>query len=238
MVSTAYSLHCKRKFADRGRPFALDVALTLPAGSFTTLMGPSGSGKTTLLRLLAGLERPDSGFVKAGDADWYGPSFFIAPQQRHIGYVFQDYALFPHMTVRDNIRYGFRQEFDPTWFQQLLTVFKIENLVNDKPASLSGGQQQRVALARALAGKPQLLLLDEPMAALDFSLRNDIRSELKQMVALLQTTVVMATHDILEAAILADHAVWLEEGLISRQGPPAEVLKEELQRLKEQTGAR
>ena len=238
MVSTAYSLHCKRKFADRGRPFALDVALTLPPGSFTTLMGPSGSGKTTLLRLLAGLERPDSGFVKAADTDWFGPSVFVAPQQRHIGYVFQDYALFPHMTVRDNIRYGFRQEFDQGWFQQLLMVFKIENLVNDKPASLSGGQQQRVALARALAGKPQLLLLDEPMAALDFSLRNDIRSELKQMVGLLRTTVVMATHDILEAAMLADHAVWLEEGLISRQGPPAEVLKDELTRLKEQAGAR
>ncbi|CAD5263282.1 MULTISPECIES: ABC transporter ATP-binding protein [unclassified Imperialibacter] len=235
MVEAAYSLDCTKKYADRGRSFSLEAELTLSKGSFTALMGPSGAGKTTLLRLLAGLEKPDSGVISASEFVWSSPSAFVAPHLRHIGYVFQDYALFPHLNVKANIQYGFREEVDNTWLEQLLTVFKIQDLINDRPASLSGGQQQRVALARALAAKPALLLLDEPMAALDFSLRNEIRGELKQMLGLLNTTAVMATHDLLEATILADHVVWLEDGKVVREGAPREVLKAELLRLKEQT---
>ncbi|MEQ9378282.1 MAG: ABC transporter ATP-binding protein [Imperialibacter sp.] len=235
MVEAAYSLDCTKKYADRGRSFALEAELTLSKGSFTALMGPSGAGKTTLLRLLAGLEKPDNGVIRASEAVWSSPSAFVAPHRRHIGYVFQDYALFPHLNVKANIQYGFREEVDNAWLEQLLTVFKIQDLVNDRPASLSGGQQQRVALARALAAKPALILLDEPMAALDFSLRNEIRGELKQMLGLLNTTAVMATHDLLEATILADHVVWLEDGKVLREGTPREVLKAELLRLKEQT---
>lgn len=234
MVRQGFSARVKKSYAERGRQFSLEVDLSLPPGSFTALMGPSGAGKTTLLRLLAGLEKPDAGKIEAGEMTWSGGASFVRPQDRQVGYVFQDYALFPHMTVKDNIYYGFRKGPDKSWYEQLISVFRIGNLAGDKPASLSGGQRQRVALARALAGKPPLMLLDEPMAALDFSLRNEIRSELRQIISLLNTTVVMATHDLLEAAVMADRVVWLDDGRVNREGAPAEVLKDELQKLKSQ----
>ncbi len=234
MVEASYTIDCKKSYTDSGRTFLLQAKLSFAKGSFTALMGPSGAGKTTLLRLLAGLEKPDAGSITEGTSSWASGKVYLAPQYRQIGYVFQDYALFPHLSVRENIRYGFRGSVDEDWLEKILAVFKIANLVNDRPSSLSGGQQQRVALARALAAKPALLLLDEPMAALDFSLRNEIRNELKQMLSLLNTTVVMATHDILEATILAEHVVWLEEGVVLRKGGPKQVLKQELARLKDQ----
>lgn len=235
MVS--FHLSCKKKHTGAGREFVLDLDLRLEAGSFTAVMGPSGAGKTTLLRLFAGLEEPDSGIINAGDVVWFGTGKFVPARHRHIGYVFQDYALFPHMSVGRNIRFGFRAQEDLSWYDHLLRVFQLKDLENDKPASLSGGQQQRVALARAMAGRPQLLLLDEPMAALDFSLRNQLRGELKQITGELGLTVLLVTHDVLEAASLCSRVAWLEEGKMVKSGRPADVLREELRLMTAQLGS-
>ncbi len=237
MVTEQWRIACSKRYNDQGREFQLHVEIELKKGSFTAVMGPSGAGKTTFLRLLAGLEKPDAGTIEAANVCWYDSGRFTPPQQRQTGYVFQNYALFPHMTVRQNIRYGLKNASDTDWYNHLLAIFKIEALQNDKPQSLSGGQQQRVALARALASRPQLLLLDEPMTALDFGLRNEVRRELKQVTGEMGLTVVLVTHDVLEAATLAHHVIWIQDGKIAREGEPAIVLKEELTQIGKQADA-
>lgn len=234
MVEGGLSFQCRKSFRNAGRGFSLDAHADLEQGSFTAVMGPSGAGKTTLLRVLAGLVQPDAGEITHKGVTWASESVFVPCQKRRIGYVFQDYALFPHMKVGENIRFGFRGAIDEEWLEHLVSVFRIKDLVNDKPSNLSGGQQQRVALARALAAKPSLLLLDEPMAALDFALRLEIRAELLQITKELKPTVVLVTHDVLEAAALANSVFWMEEGKITKSGTPGQVLKAELQVLQQQ----
>lgn len=207
--------------------FELDVNLDLPDSGVTVILGPSGSGKTTLLRLIAGLEKPLSGHIKVGNAVWADSDLRICqpPQQRRVGMVFQDYALFHHMTVAANVGFGLprqgRKERVDAWLQRL----HLQTLADRYPHQLSGGQRQRVALARALVTEPDLLLLDEPFAALDTHLRRQLRDQLLEVVAQLQQPVLMVTHDLEEASYLADNIGVMEAGRIRRLGPTAEVFQ-------------
>lgn len=189
------------------------------------LTGPSGVGKTTLLRLLAGLVKPQSGRIALGEDVWLDTekSIFQSPQQRKIGMVFQDYALFPHLTVRQNLTFALKKGEDPTRVEELLREVELTQLADQKPHQLSGGQKQRVALARALVQSPRLLLLDEPLSALDRSMRYRLQGYLLNLHQRYQLTVVLVTHDLAEIFRLADRVVELDEGKTGRQGTPAEV---------------
>lgn len=178
------------------------------------LTGPSGSGKTTLLRCLAGLERPVSGSIRAGDEIWYDSERRIhqSPQQRDIGYLFQEYALLPHLSVANNIGYGLRSlsaAARRTRIGDLLERFHLTGLADRRIREISGGQQQRVALARALARKPRLLLLDEPLSALDAGLRAELRTELDRLLHTLDIPTILVTHERSEADALADEVISL-----------------------------
>jgi molybdate transport system ATP-binding protein len=192
------------------------------------LFGPSGSGKTTLLRCLAGLERPDRGAIRFGQDVWLesAADIWIPPQRRQIGFMFQDYALFPIYTVEDNIAYGLRAMNTAARSQrvaELLDLFHLTELRRRRPAQLSGGQQQRVALARAVARRPRLLLLDEPLSALDAPIRSKLRGELRALLKRLAIPSIVVTHDWDEALILGDQMAVIHGGQVLQMGSPQEV---------------
>jgi molybdate transport system ATP-binding protein len=193
--------------------------------SVTVLFGPSGCGKTTVLRCLAGLERPDHGSIHFGDETWFSSehSVNLPPQRRGVGFLFQDYALFPHRTVAGNVGFALARSDRERRVAELLHAFGLTGLDARYPHQLSGGQQQRVALARALARRPRLLLLDEPFAALDAPTRDELRPELRRLLALFGVPVVLVTHDRTEAMSLADHLVVMDRGRVIQQGPVDEV---------------
>lgn len=200
----------------------LDVRATLAAGSFTVLSGASGAGKTTLLRLLCGLEQPDSGTLHVNGECWFAHDRLLPVQQRRIGMVFQDYALFPHLSVRDNIAFGAARG-DEALVSELIMLCGLSELAKQPPAQLSGGQKQRVALARALASRPQLLLLDEPLSALDHQLRRQLQTMLRDMHQRFSLTTVMVSHDLGEIFAVADQVLQLDNGKIIARGTPADV---------------
>jgi putative spermidine/putrescine transport system ATP-binding protein len=211
-----------------GNVVAVDqVDLEVAAGEFFTLLGPSGSGKTTTLRLIAGFERPDKGRVKLGDVDVTNR----APYDRDVNTVFQDYALFPHMTVADNVAYGLRVKGIPRnerrrRVDEMLKVVRLPDVGNRKPLQLSGGQRQRIALARALVNAPKVLLLDEPLGALDLKLRQEMQIELKRIqreVSDVGITFIYVTHDQEEALTMSDRLAVFNEGRIEQIGTPADV---------------
>jgi molybdate transport system ATP-binding protein len=193
----------------------------------TAILGPSGGGKTTILRCLAGLERPDSGAITFAGAQWFdaGRRLHVAPERRRVGVLFQDYALFPHMTVAENILFALRDTSPAARGRvgELLRDFQLASLEQRYPRQLSGGQQQRVALARAISARPRLLLLDEPLAALDVPTRDEIRQPLKRLLAQLGIPIVLVTHDRLDALALATRVVVVDEGQVIQAGPIAEV---------------
>lgn len=193
----------------------LHVKLAIESGSLTALVGPSGSGKTTLLRLLAGLETPRQGRIVVDESVWFdtGQRINWPPQQRSIGYVFQDTALFPNMTVRENIQYAAPKD-QQTLVQELIDATSLESFVNQKPDRLSGGQRQRVALARALVRKPQLLLLDEPFAALDSKSSQTLRQVLLDLHRTWGTTTLLVSHHEADVQALADRVIELVQGRI------------------------
>jgi iron(III) transport system ATP-binding protein len=200
----------------------LDVA----AGSTCVLLGPSGSGKTTLLRTIAGLERPDAGTIALGDTVLTGPSTFVAPERRHIGMVFQDGALFPHLSVAANVAYGLRRaERRGARVAETLAMVGLEGCADRLPGTLSGGQQQRVALARALAPRPSVLLLDEPFSNLDAALRAQVRSDVHRVLAEAGVTALFVTHDQEEAFVLGDEVAVMHNGRIVQQASPAELYR-------------
>jgi putative spermidine/putrescine transport system ATP-binding protein len=200
------------------------VDLDVDRGEFFTLLGPSGSGKTTTLRLIAGFERPDSGVVElAGEDVSQRPPF-----ARNVNTVFQDYALFPHLTVADNIAYGLRIRKVPKEERdrragEALDMVRLPGLGGRKPSQLSGGQRQRVALARAIVNRPQVLLLDEPLGALDLKLRQEMQVELKRIQQEVGITFVYVTHDQEEALTMSDRLAVFNDGQIVQVGHPAEV---------------
>jgi putative spermidine/putrescine transport system ATP-binding protein len=200
------------------------VDLEVQAGEFFTLLGPSGSGKTTTLRLIAGFERPDEGQVKLGGADVTDRP----PYARDVNTVFQDYALFPHMTVADNVAYGLRvrgigRRERRGRVDEVLRRMRLPGVGDRKPSQLSGGQRQRVALARSLVNRPGVLLLDEPLGALDLKLRQEMQLFLKSLQQDLGITFVYVTHDQDEALTMSDRLAVFDRGRIEQIGPPAEV---------------
>jgi putative spermidine/putrescine transport system ATP-binding protein len=208
-----------------GGVVALDgVDLTIEPAEFFTLLGPSGSGKTTLLRLIAGFERPDGGTIELGGRDISR----VPPYSRPVNTVFQDYALFPHMTVMQNIQYGLRVRRVPKGERReraarALEMVQLGGLGDRKPTQLSGGQRQRVALARAIVNQPQVLLLDEPLGALDFKLRQEMQIELQHVQREVGITFLYVTHDQEEALAMSDRIAVLSQGRIEQVGTPLEV---------------
>jgi putative spermidine/putrescine transport system ATP-binding protein len=200
------------------------VDLEIDRGEFFTLLGPSGSGKTTTLRMIAGFERPDEGIVELRGRDVSA----LPPYARDVNTVFQDYALFPHMTVRENVEYGLRvkrvaRAERRTRAGEALELVRLGGLGDRKPSQLSGGQRQRVALARAIVNRPQALLLDEPLGALDLKLRQELQIELKRIQQELGITFVYVTHDQEEALTMSDRLAVFHAGRIEQVGAPAEV---------------
>ncbi len=203
--------------------FDLAVDLTIPKGQFILLTGPSGAGKTTLLRILAGFQRPDAGRVSLGGRVWSDTDArqMLPVQQRRIGFVFQDYALFPNMSVRRHLDYALGRGAAPTAAMELLDLVGLAALASAFPAQLSGGQKQRLALIRALARQPDLLMLDEPLSALDPELRLRLQDELLRLHRHFATTTLMISHDPLEIARLADRVLRLDNGRLTRDHLPA-----------------
>jgi len=193
--------------------------------SVTVLFGPSGCGKTTVLRCLAGLERPEEGTIRFGNETWFDAErgICLAPQQRGIGFVFQDYAQFPHLTVRANIAFGLPSGTRDRGVDEMLKRFDLVDRANQRPRQLSGGQQQRVALARALMHRPRLLLLDEPLSALDSTLREELRGELRQFLSACEIPVLLVTHDRDEVLALGNELVVMSGGTVRQSGPVLEV---------------
>nr|WP_297401361.1 spermidine/putrescine ABC transporter ATP-binding protein PotA [uncultured Marinobacter sp.] len=223
MKQTLLSLaNLSKQFSGKTVLDALD--LDIYDGEFITLLGPSGCGKTTLLRLMAGFEQPDAGTITlAGDDLTYR-----APEHRPLNTVFQHYALFPHMSVFDNVAYGLKMEQRPkdeirARVNAVLAMVQLQDFARRKPHQLSGGQQQRVAIARAVVKRPRLLLLDEPLSALDFKLRRTMQVELKRLQRELGITFVFVTHDQEEALSMSDRVAVLKDGKVQQLGTPREV---------------
>ncbi|MBI2851614.1 MAG: ABC transporter ATP-binding protein [Chloroflexi bacterium] len=197
------------------------MSLELEEGKFLALLGPSGCGKTTLLRLIAGLERPDSGTIEVGERIVAGKEVFVPPEKRRVGLVFQDYALFPHMDVGANVAFGVRRDSNrPRRVEEVLSLVGLRGLEHRMPHQLSGGQQQRVALARALAPRPTVLLLDEPFSNLDADLRVRVRVEVRDVLACAGVTVVFVTHDQEEALFMGDLVGVMNAGRLEQIDSP------------------
>ena len=200
------------------------VSFYVDSGQILSLLGPSGCGKTTMLRLISGFEHPDEGSIRILDQDIKGER----PYERNVGLLFQDYALFPHMTVQQNVAYGLKHRgYDkqkiPARVSEMLELVKLSGLERRRPAQLSGGQQQRVALARALAISPAVVLLDEPLSALDAKLRQELRIELKEILNSVGATTIVVTHDQEEAMSLGDVVIVMDQGKIIQEGLPTEI---------------
>ena len=204
-----------------------DVSLTIQKGEFFSLLGPSGCGKTTLLRLIAGLDFPDSGEIKIGGRN----AAEISAHRRPVNTVFQSYALFPHLSVRDNVAFGLRMKkiVAPEMaarVEKTLALVQITELAARKPAQLSGGQKQRVALARALVNEPEVLLLDEPLGALDLQLRRQLQTELRLLQRQLGITFIMVTHDQEEALVMSDRIAVIRDGRVEQLGTAREIYEQ------------
>jgi iron(III) transport system ATP-binding protein len=218
-----------KRFSSTAQPAVCGISFQLGKGDLLSLLGPSGCGKTTLLRLIAGFEQPQSGVIRVAGRVVAGSGQWVAPEQRDIGLVFQDFALFPHLTAADNIAFGLRsghQKQDCSVKQRVGEVIELVGLQGFEhryPHELSGGQQQRVALARALAPSPSLILLDEPLSNLDAQVRHYLREEVRNVLKETQTTGIFVTHDQEEALAIADWIAVMKQGTIEQLGRPEEV---------------
>ena len=202
----------------------LHVDLQIKEGTFLTLYGKSGAGKTSILRMLAGLLRPDSGHIISDETQWFNSSekINLPPQKRSIGFVFQDYGLFPNMTVKRNLEFALTKDQDNKIIDELIEMVELGDLQNRKPNSLSGGQQQRVALARSLVQRPQILMLDEPLSALDQEMRVKLQEYILKVHRQYNLTTILVSHDIPEVLKMSDSIVHLDQGKVIDQSRPSE----------------
>ena len=210
-------------------PAACDLHLSVLPGEMVTLIGPSGCGKSTALRLVAGLERPDAGRVLVAGEEVAGPGRFVNPEKRRVGLVFQDHALFPHLTVQKNVEFGLHGQpraQRAARAAEVLALVRLGHLAGRYPHELSGGEQQRVALARALAPRPAVVLLDEPFSSLDENLRAQVRAELVGVLRETGTTAIFVTHDQTEALSIGDRVVVMQAGRIEQADTPYRVFEE------------
>jgi iron(III) transport system ATP-binding protein len=215
-----------KRFAGAASVDAVD--LSVERGELICLLGPSGCGKTTTLRMIAGLVAPDDGEIRVGGRVVSSPRAVVPPERRNMGMIFQSYAVWPHMTVRQNVEYGLKMKKAPAAERRervdaLLRATKLMDLAERYPAELSGGQQQRVALARALAPSPEILLYDEPLSNLDAHLRNEMRLEIRRLHDEFHDTAIYVTHDQVEAMTMADRVVVMNAGRIEQIGTPEEL---------------
>lgn len=208
-----------------GGGIQLSLDIDINKGSLVTLYGKSGVGKTSALRILAGLLTPDSGSIVVNGKVWFDADkkINLKPQQRKIGFVFQDYALFPNMTVRQNLEYGGGKQFDPHLVHSLIDMVDLKGLEARMPDTLSGGQKQRVALARALVQKPDILLLDEPLSALDTAIRTKLQEDILRVHREFGLTTLLISHDLGEIYRLSDRVMMMEEGKVVKQASADEL---------------
>jgi molybdate transport system ATP-binding protein len=215
-------VHIEKTLKASENPLKIDVKIHVSKGMFASLYGASGAGKTSTLRMISGLLEPDHGLITNDEDLWFDSNKNVTkdPKYRNIGYVFQDSALFPNMTVFENLEYALTNKRDTKHLYQLIALMKLDELCNQKPATLSGGQKQRVALARALAQKPALLLLDEPLASLDNESRAELQDCLLQVHKTFHLTTLLVSHDITEILKLSDQVFVMDHGEITQQGSP------------------
>ena len=221
-----YTLAIRARQVSRrfGNAVALDgFNLDVHAGHIVTMLGPSGSGKTTALRLIAGFDRPDHGSIEVGGVTVAADGQFVVPERRRVGMVFQDYALFPHLTVAGNVGYGVNRESRATRVAETLDLVGLSDLEGRLPHELSGGEQQRVALARALAPEPNVILLDEPFSNLDAALRARVRNEVAEILRRAGTTAVFVTHDQEEALSTSDFVAVVRQGRVVQAASPSDL---------------
>jgi molybdate transport system ATP-binding protein len=206
----------------------LSLDFEIPRGALVTLYGKSGAGKTSTLRVLAGLLTPDSGIIQVNGQTWYDGQrkINLKPQERRIGFVFQDYALFPNMTVRQNLEYGAGKQVDRRLVTSLIEMVDLGGLETRLPATLSGGQKQRVALARALVQKPDILLLDEPLSALDTGIRTKLQEDILRVHREFGLTTLLISHDLGEIYRLSDRVMHMEDGRVVRQAKAEELFSD------------
>lgn len=218
--------HLSKRFANAEFAAVNDVSLALRNGETLALVGPSGCGKTTTLRLVAGLERPDAGEIRLNGRLVASDTIFIPPEQRGVGLVFQDHALFPHLTVYENVAFGLRGRKSADMraaANEMLELVGLTGLASRYPHALSGGERQRVALARALAPRPVLLLMDEPFSSLDADLREAMREQVRSILKAMQATVIFVTHDQEEALYMGDRLAVINQGRVEQIGAPEEI---------------
>ncbi len=208
--------HCQKSFDG----FKLDLEFKINNGEFVALYGKSGSGKSTILRLLAGFDKPDSGVISSDGVIYYNKDIFLPPQKRNIGYLFQDYALFPNMSVIQNLLFA---KNDIKFATELLELAELLEFKNAYPHTLSGGQKQRTALARALMRRPKILLLDEPLSALDAKLRIKLQDYLSQIHKKYNMSIILVSHDKHEIYRLSNHIYEIDNGKIIQSGTPKEL---------------
>jgi len=221
--------HVTRKFSGMAAPAVQDITLTLPQGYLLSLLGPSGCGKTTLLRIIAGFEPLQAGTVTIAGRQVAATNLAVPPEKRSIGMVFQDFALFPHLTLAQNVAFGLQSKKDRQTQKRVAEVIALvglEGLERRYPHELSGGQQQRVALARALAPQPALILLDEPFSNLDVHVRSYLRHEVRTILKATGTSAIFVTHDQEEALSIADWVAVMRQGKIEQVGTPEEVYRQ------------
>lgn len=203
----------------------LDVGFTMEKGAFLTLYGPSGAGKTSILRMLAGLMPPDKGVIEVSGQTWFDSDtkLDLPPQKRKLGFLFQDYALFPNMSIRQNLMFALSKGQNDAIVEELLDIMELKTMQDRRPELLSGGQKQRVALARALVTQPEVLLLDEPLSALDSEMRSKLQAYILEAHRRFNLTTILVSHDVGEILKLSDNMLVLERGKVSQQGRPQEV---------------
>lgn len=225
LENSCLDFNISKKFISSCQELTLSFSASIKKGEFVTIIGESGAGKTTLLRMLAGLTKPDSGSIHFGCTIWYDhrKKISINTQNRNVGMVFQDYTLFPHMTVYDNLLYGAGKN-QSKLIDELLSITGLTMLSDRFPSSLSGGQKQRVAVLRSFVKKPQLLLLDEPMSALDDQTRALLQEEILRLHKMFKTTIIMVSHHTADTFLMSNRVMVLRNGIVDSIGTPEQIL--------------